>query len=121
MLARGEVLVVGATTLEEYKQDIEKDPALERRCQSVYVAEPDVDTSIAILRGLKERFETFHGVHIQDRALVEAAVLSNRYITGRQLPDKAIDLVDEACARIKTQLDSMPTDFGQYVAKIAQA
>ena len=110
MLARGELRCVGATTLDEYRQYIEKDPALERRFQSVYVAEPDVETSIAILRGLKDRFETFHGVHIQDKALVEAANLSDRYITGRQLPDKAIDLVDEACARIKTQLDSMPAD-----------
>ena len=118
MLARGELRCVGATTLDEYRQYIEKDPALERRFQSVYVAEPDVDTSIAILRGLKERFETFHGVHIQDRALVEAAVLSNRYITGRQLPDKAIDLVDEACARIKTQLDSMPTDLDNMLRKL---
>lgn len=118
MLARGELRCVGATTLDEYRQYIEKDPALERRFQSVYVAEPDVDTSIAILRGLKERFETFHGVHIQDRALVEAAVLSNRYISGRQLPDKAIDLVDEACARIKTQLDSMPTDLDNMLRKL---
>ena len=118
MLARGELRCVGATTLDEYRQYIEKDPALERRFQSVYVAEPDVDTSIAILRGLKERFETFHGVHIQDRALVEAAVLSNRYITGRQLPDKAIDLVDEACAHIKTQLDSMPTDLDNMLRKL---
>ena len=118
MLARGELRCVGATTLDEYRQYIEKDPALERRFQSVYVAEPDVETSIAILRGLKERFETFHGVHIQDRALVEAANLSNRYITGRQLPDKAIDLVDEACARIKTQLDSMPADLDLLLRKI---
>lgn len=118
MLARGELRCVGATTLDEYRQYIEKDPALERRFQSVYVAEPDVETSIAILRGLKERFETFHGVHIQDRALVEAAKLSDRYITGRQLPDKAIDLVDEACARIKTQLDSMPTDLDNMLRKL---
>ena len=118
MLARGELRCVGATTLDEYRQYIEKDPALERRFQSVYVAEPDVETSIAILRGLKERFETFHGVHIQDRALVEAANLSNRYITGRQLPDKAIDLVDEACARIKTQLDSMPAELDLLLRKL---
>ena len=118
MLARGELRCVGATTLDEYRQYIEKDPALERRFQSVYVAEPDVETSIAILRGLKERFETYHGVHIQDRALVEASVLSNRYITGRQLPDKAIDLVDEACARIKTQLDSMPTELDMLLRKL---
>ncbi len=118
MLARGELRCVGATTLDEYRQYIEKDPALERRFQSVYVAEPDVETSIAILRGLKERFETYHGVHIQDKALVEAANLSNRYITGRQLPDKAIDLVDEACARIKTQLDSMPTELDLLLRKL---
>ena len=118
MLARGELRCVGATTLDEYRQYIEKDPALERRFQSVYVAEPDVQTSIAILRGLKERFETYHGVHIQDRALVEASVLSDRYITGRQLPDKAIDLVDEACARIKTQLDSMPTELDMLLRKL---
>lgn len=118
MLARGELRCVGATTLDEYRQYIEKDPALERRFQSVYVAEPDVETTISILRGLKERFETFHGVHIQDRALVEASVLSDRYISGRQLPDKAIDLVDEACARIKTQLDSMPTDLDTMLRKV---
>ena len=118
MLARGELRCVGATTLDEYRQYIEKDPALERRFQSVYVAEPDVETTISILRGLKERFETFHGVHIQDRALVEAAKLSDRYISGRQLPDKAIDLVDEACARIKTQLDSMPTDLDTMLRKV---
>ncbi len=118
MLARGELRCVGATTLDEYRQYIEKDPALERRFQSVYVAEPDVETSIAILRGLKERFETYHGVRIQDRALVEAATLSDRYISGRQLPDKAIDLVDEACARIKTQLDSMPTELDTLLRKL---
>ncbi len=118
LLARGELRCVGATTLDEYRQYIEKDPALERRFQSVFVGEPDVETTIAILRGLKERFETFHGVHIQDHALVEAASLSNRYISGRQLPDKAIDLVDEACARIKTQLDSMPTDLDMLLRKL---
>ncbi len=118
MLARGELRCVGATTLDEYRQYIEKDPALERRFQSVYVGEPDVETSIAILRGLKERFETYHGVQIQDAALVEAAELSNRYITGRQLPDKAIDLVDEACARIKTQLDSMPAELDMLLRKL---
>lgn len=121
MLARGELRCVGATTLDEYRQYIEKDPALERRFQSVYVGEPDVETSIAILRGLKERFETFHGVQIKDHALVEAAELSNRYITGRQLPDKAIDLVDEACARIKTQLDSMPTELDMLLRKLRRA
>ena len=118
MLARGELRCVGAPPLDEYRQYIEKDPALERRFQSVYVAEPDVETTVSILRGLKERFETFHGVHIQDRALVEAAKLSDRYISGRQLPDKAIDLVDEACARIKTQLDSMPTDLDTMLRKV---
>lgn len=118
MLARGELRCVGATTLDEYRQYIEKDPALERRFQSVYVGEPDVENTIAILRGLKERFETYHGVRIQDRALVEAATLSNRYISGRQLPDKAIDLVDEGCARIKTQLDSMPTELDTMLRKI---
>ena len=118
MLARGELRCVGATTLDEYRQYIEKDPAPERRFQSVYIAEPDVETTVSILRGLKERFETFHGVHIQDRALVEAAKLSDRYISGRQLPDKAIDLVDEACARIKTQLDSMPTDLDTMLRKV---
>ena len=118
MLARGQLRCVGATTLDEYRQYIEKDPALERRFQSVYVGEPDVETSIAILRGLKERFETYHGVQIQDAALVEAAELSNRYITGRQLPDKAIDLVDEACARIKTQLDSMPAELDMLLRKL---
>lgn len=118
MLARGELRCVGATTLDEYRQYIEKDPALERRFQSVYVGEPDVETTISILRGLKERFETYHGVHIQDKALVEASVLSNRYISGRQLPDKAIDLVDEACARIKTQLDSMPTELDTMLRKL---
>lgn len=118
MLARGELRCVGATTLDEYRQYIEKDPALERRFQSVYVGEPDVENTIAILRGLKERFETYHGVRIQDRALVEAAVLSNRYISGRQLPDKAIDLIDEGCARIKTQLDSMPTDLDTMLRKV---
>ena len=112
MLARGELRCVGATTLDEYRQYIEKDPALERRFQSVYVGEPDVENS------LKERFETFHGVHIQDKALVEAAELSDRYISGRQLPDKAIDLVDEACARIKTQLDSMPADLDAMLRKL---
>ncbi len=121
MLARGQLRCVGATTLDEYRQYVEKDPALERRFQSVYVGEPDVETSIAILRGLKERFETYHGVQIQDHALVEAAELSNRYISGRQLPDKAIDLVDEACARIKTQLDSMPAELDMLLRKLRRA
>jgi len=120
MLARGELRCIGATTLNEYRQYIEKDAALERRFQPVYVSEPTVEDSIAILRGLKERFETHHGVEIQDRALVEAALLSDRYITGRQLPDKAIDLVDEACARIRTQMDSMPVELDTLTRKIMQ-
>jgi len=120
MLARGELRCIGATTLNEYRQYIEKDAALERRFQPVYVSEPTVEDSIAILRGLKERFETHHGVEIQDRALVEAALLSDRYITGRQLPDKAIDLVDEACARIRTQMDSMPVELDMLTRKIMQ-
>ncbi len=117
MLARGELRCIGATTLDEYRQYIEKDAALERRFQSVYVAEPDVETAIAILRGLKERFETFHGVRIKDSALVDAATLSDRYISGRQLPDKAIDLIDEACARIRTQMDSLPAELDNLLRK----
>ena len=109
MLARGEVHVIGATTLNEYRKYIEKDGALERRFQKVKVSEPTVDDTITILRGLKERFEIHHGVTIQDKALISAAVLSNRYITDRYLPDKAIDLVDEACATIRVQMDSVPT------------
>ncbi|MEG2419606.1 MAG: Clp protease N-terminal domain-containing protein, partial [Eubacterium sp.] len=108
MLARGELHCIGATTLDEYRQYIEKDPALERRFQPVMVDEPTVEDTIAILRGLKERYEIFHGVKILDNALVSAAVLSNRYISDRFLPDKAIDLVDEACAMIRTEIDSMP-------------
>ena len=111
MLARGELHCIGATTLDEYRQYIEKDPALERRFQPVQVDEPTVEDTISILRGLKERYEVFHGVKITDSALVTAAVLSNRYITDRFLPDKAIDLVDEACALIKTELDSMPAEL----------
>lgn len=111
MLARGELHCIGATTLDEYRQYIEKDPALERRFQPVMVSEPTVEDTISILRGLKERYEVFHGVKIMDNALVSAAVLSNRYITDRFLPDKAIDLVDEACAMIKTELDSMPAEL----------
>ncbi len=110
-LARGELRTIGATTLDEYRKYIEKDAALERRFQPVYVAEPSVEDTIAILRGLKERYEVHHGVHITDGALVAAAVLSNRYITDRFLPDKAVDLVDEAAARLKIELDSMPTDI----------
>ena len=108
MLARGEILCIGATTLNEYRKYIEKDGALERRFQKVLVSEPTVSDTIAILRGLKSRFEVFHGVTIKDAALVAAANLSNRYITDRYLPDKAIDLVDEACATIKVQMESVP-------------
>ena len=111
MLARGEIHVIGATTLNEYRKYIEKDGALERRFQKIIVSEPTVEDTITILRGLKERFEIHHGVTIQDRALVSAATLSNRYITDRYLPDKAIDLVDEACATIRVQMDSLPTSL----------
>lgn len=113
MLARGEIDCIGATTLDEYRKYIEKDKALERRFQPVYVAEPTVEDTISILRGLKERYEVFHGVKIQDQAIISAAVLSNRYITDRFLPDKAIDLVDEACAMIRTEIDSMPTELDE--------
>ena len=120
MLARGELHCIGATTLDEYRQYIEKDAALERRFQPVMVEEPTVEDTISILRGIKERYEVFHGVKISDGALVSAAVLSNRYITDRFLPDKAIDLVDEACAMIKTELDSMPTEVDEITRKIMQ-
>ena len=120
MLARGELHCIGATTLDEYRQYIEKDKALERRFQPVMVDEPTVEDTISILRGLKERYEVFHGVKITDSALVAAAVLSNRYISDRFLPDKAIDLVDEACALIKTELDSMPTELDEVSRKIMQ-
>ena len=120
MLARGELHCIGATTLDEYRQYIEKDAALERRFQPVQVDEPTVEDTISILRGLKERYEVFHGVKITDSALVTAAVLSNRYITDRFLPDKAIDLVDEACAMIKTELDSMPAELDEMNRKIMQ-
>ena len=118
MLARGEIHVIGATTLNEYRQYIEKDGALERRFQKIIVHEPSVEDTITILRGLKERYEIHHGVTIQDRALVSAAVLSNRYITDRYLPDKAIDLVDEACATIRVQMDSVPTELDELSRKI---
>ncbi len=118
MLARGELHCIGATTLDEYRQYIEKDAALERRFQPVLVEEPTVEDTISILRGLKERYEVYHGVKIMDNALVSAAVLSNRYISDRFLPDKAIDLVDEACALIKTELDSMPTELDELNRKI---
>ena len=111
MLARGELRMIGATTLDEYRNHVEKDPALERRFQQVYVGEPTVEDTIAILRGLKERYEVHHGVRIQDNALVSAAVLSNRYLTNRFLPDKAIDLVDEAASKLRIEIDSMPTEI----------
>ena len=120
MLARGELHCIGATTLDEYRQYIEKDAALERRFQPVMVDEPSVEDTISILRGLRERYEVFHGVKITDSALVAAATLSHRYITDRFLPDKAIDLVDEACALIKTELDSMPTELDEQRRKIDQ-
>ncbi len=120
MLARGELHCIGATTLDEYRQYIEKDPALERRFQPVMVAEPTVEDTISILRGIKERYEVFHGVKIMDNALVSAATLSNRYISDRFLPDKAIDLVDEACAMIKTELDSMPAELDEMQRRMMQ-
>ena len=118
MLARGEIHVIGATTLNEYRMYIEKDGALERRFQKVTISEPTVEDTITILRGLKERFEIYHGVTIQDKALVSAATLSNRYITDRFLPDKAIDLIDEACATIRVQMDSVPTELDKITRKI---
>ena len=120
MLARGELHCIGATTLDEYREYIEKDPALERRFQHVLVDEPTVEDTIAILRGLKERYEVYHGVKIADNALIAAATLSNRYITDRFLPDKAIDLIDEACALIKTEMESMPTELDEISRKIMQ-
>ena len=118
MLARGEIHVIGATTLNEYRKYIEKDGALERRFQKIIVAPPTVEDTITILRGLKERFEIHHGVSIQDKALIAAATLSNRYITDRFLPDKAIDLVDEACATIRVQMDSVPTSLDTLTREI---
>lgn len=120
LLARGELHCIGATTLNEYRQYIEKDAALERRFQTVLVDEPTVEDTISILRGLKERYEVYHGVKIQDQALIAAATLSNRYISDRFLPDKAIDLVDEACALIRTEMDSMPTELDEIQRKIMQ-
>ena len=120
MLARGELRLIGATTLDEYRKYIEKDAALERRFQQVFVGEPSVEDTIAILRGLKERYEVHHGVRIQDAALVAAAVLSDRYITGRQLPDKAIDLVDEAASRLRIEIDSMPFEIDVVERRIRQ-
>ena len=116
MLARGELRAIGATTLDEYRQHIEKDPALERRFQPVLVEEPSVEDTIAILRGLKESYEVHHGVRIQDPALVAAAVLSDRYVTGRFLPDKAIDLIDEAASRLRIEIDSMPIEIDEVDA-----
>src|SRR5438067_4741700 len=120
MLARGELRAVGATTLDEYRKHIEKDPALERRFQPVYVGEPTVEDTVAILRGLKERYELHHGVRIQDAALVAAAMLSNRYVTGRFLPDKAIDLIDEAASRLRIEIDSMPIEIDEVERRIKQ-
>ena len=120
MLARGELHCIGATTLDEYRMYIEKDAALERRFQPIMVEEPTVEDTISILRGLKDRYEIFHGVKITDGALVTAATLADRYITDRFLPDKAIDLVDEACALIKTELDSLPTELDETQRKIMQ-
>src|SRR3974377_235609 len=119
-LARGELRAIGATTLDEYRKHIEKDPALERRFQPVFVDEPTVEDTIAILRGLKERYEVHHGVRIQDAALVAAATLSHRYISDRFLPDKAVDLMDEAASRLKIELDSMPTEIDQIERQIMQ-
>ena len=120
MLARGELRMIGATTLDEYRKHVEKDPALERRFQQVYVAEPSVEDTVGILRGLKERYEVHHGVRIQDSALVAAAVLSNRYLTNRFLPDKAIDLVDEAASKLRIEIDSMPTEIDVVERRILQ-
>ena len=119
-LSRGEIQVIGATTFNEYRKHIEKDAALERRFQPVTVDEPNVEDTVSILRGLKERYEIFHGVSIHDQALIAAATLSNRYITDRFLPDKAIDLVDEACAMIRTEIDSMPQEMDEISRRIMQ-
>ena len=120
MLARGELRAVGATTLDEYRKHIEKDAALERRFQPVFVGEPSVEDTIAILRGLKERYEVHHGVRIQDSAIVAAAMLSSRYIADRFLPDKAIDLIDEAASRLRIEIDSMPTEIDEVERRIQQ-
>ena len=119
-LARGELRCIGATTLDEYRKHIEKDAALERRFQPVFVSQPTVEDTIAILRGLKERYEVHHGIRIQDAALVAAATLSDRYITERFLPDKAIDLVDEAAAKIKMEIDSMPAEIDAVTRRLMQ-
>jgi ATP-dependent Clp protease ATP-binding subunit ClpB len=120
MLARGELHMIGATTLDEYRKHIEKDAALERRFQPVLVDEPSVEDTVSILRGLRERLEVFHGVRIQDGALVAAATLSHRYISDRFLPDKAIDLVDEACARLRTEIDSMPAELDELTRRVTR-
>src|SRR5215210_2715533 len=120
MLARGELRAVGATTLDEYRKHIEKDAALERRFQPVFVAEPSVEDAIAILRGLKERYEVHHGVRIQDAAIIAAATLSQRYIADRFLPDKAIDLIDEAASRLRIEIDSMPTEIDEVERRVQQ-
>ena len=120
MLARGELRLIGATTLDEYRKSIEKDAALERRFQPVFVGEPSVEDTIAILRGLSERYMAHHKVRIQDAALVAAAVLSDRYVTGRFLPDKAIDLIDEAASKLRIEIDSMPTELDQITRRIRQ-
>ena len=120
MLARGELHCIGATTLDEYRKHIEKDAALERRFQPVLVEQPSVEDTISILRGLRERYEVHHGVRIKDTALVAAAVMSNRYITDRFLPDKAIDLVDEAAAKLRTEIDSMPSDLDEILRRVMQ-
>src|ERR1700753_133126 len=120
MLARGELHMIGATTLDEYRQRIEKDAALERRFQPVLVDEPSVEDAVSILRGLRERLEVFHGVKIADSALVAAVTLSHRYIPDRFLPDKAIDLVDEACAMIRTEIDSMPAELDELTRRVTR-
>src|SRR3974390_1172915 len=120
MLARGELHCIGATTLDEYRKYVEKDAALERRFQTVFVDQPSVEDTISILRGLRERYEVHHGVRIKDSALVAAAVLSNRYITDRFLPDKAIDLVDEAAAKLRTEIDSMPAELDEMLRRSMQ-
>ena len=120
MLARGELRVVGATTLDEYRKHVEKDAALERRFQPVYVGEPTVESTIAILRGLKERYEAHHGVRITDGAVIAAATLSHRYIGDRFLPDKAIDLIDEAASRLRIEIDSMPQEIDEVERRIMQ-
>ncbi len=120
MLARGELHLIGATTLDEYRKNVEKDPALERRFQPIVVGEPDVENTISILRGLKQRYEVHHGVRITDAAVIAAATLSNRYITDRHLPDKAIDLIDEAAARLRTEIDSKPQILDEVDRQIMQ-